>query len=65
MENCYIFDDENIGVIGVMACTEDGARYILSHDTNANAQTAILLDSVAEDDELFDNILDSYGCDVL
>jgi hypothetical protein len=65
MENCYIFEDENIGVIGVMACTEDGARYLLSRTTNAIAQTAILLDCISEDDELFDDMLDSYGCDVL
>lgn len=65
MENCYIFEDENIGTIGVMACTEDGARYILSHNTNANTQTAILLDSISEDDELFYDMLDVYGCDVL
>ena len=65
MENCYIFEDENIGVVGVMACTEGGARYLLSHTTNANAQTAILLDSISEDDEFFDDMLDSYGCDVL
>jgi len=63
--NCYIFDDTNIGVIGVMACSEDSARFILLHDTCANAYTANLLDCISEDDELFDEMLDSYGCDVL
>ena len=63
MNNCYIFDDENIGVIGVMASSESGARFILSHDTCAT--NAILLDCISEDDELFDEMLDSYGCDVL
>ena len=65
MNNCYIFDDENIGVIGVMASSESGARFVLAHNTCANAHEAILLDCISEDDELFDDMLDSYGCDVL
>ena len=48
-----------------MACSEASARFILLHDTCANAYKALLLDSISENDELFDEILDSYGCDVL
>lgn len=64
MERCYIFEDEEWGYVGVMASSEDGARWILAHNTNANGK-ANLADVVDENDPLFDEILDSYGCDVL
>ena len=63
--NCYIFEDEEFGVVGVMSCSELGARFILNHDTNLDGENAILLDCISEDDEFFDETLDSYGCDVL
>lgn len=62
--NCYIFEDENIGVIGVMANTEAEAITILENGTDVSTNP-ILLDNILEDDELFDETLDSYGCDVL
>lgn len=64
MMNCYIFEDENIGVIGVMALNEAEAITILENGTDVSANP-ILLDNIPEDDKLFDEMLDSYGCDVL
>lgn len=64
MMNCYIFEDENIGVIGVMAKTEAEAITILENGTDVSANP-ILLDNIPEDDKVFDETLDSYGCDVL
>lgn len=61
MNNCYIFEDENIGV---MAKTEAEAITILENNTDVSTNP-ILLDNIPEDDELFDETLDSYGCDVL
>lgn len=63
--NCYIFEDENIGVIGVTATNEVTARHILGMETSAIASKSILLDCISEDNELYDEMLDSYGCDVL
>lgn len=64
MMNCYIFEDENIGVVGVMAKTEAEAITILENNTDVSTNP-ILLDNISEDDKLFDEMLDSYGCDVL
>lgn len=64
MMNCYIFEDENIGVVGVMAKTEAEAVTILENNTDVSTNP-ILLDNISEDDKLFDEMLDSYGCDVL
>ena len=64
MRNCYIFEDENIGVIGVMALNEVEAVTILENNTDVSANP-ILLDNIPEDDKLFDKMLDSYCCDVL
>lgn len=65
MENCYIFEDEEYGVIGVMASSEIEARDILNRNRDFSGENAILLDCISEDDEFFDEMLDSYGCDVL
>ena len=64
MMNCYIFEDENIGVVGVMAKTEAEAITMLENNTDISSNP-ILLDCIPEDDKLFDEMLDSYGCDVL
>lgn len=64
MRNCYIFEDENIGIIGVMALNEVEAVTILENSTDVSANP-ILLDNIPEDDKLFDEMLDSYCCDVL
>lgn len=64
MMNCYIFEDENIGVVGVMAKTEAEAITILENNTDVSTNP-ILLDNIPENDKLFDEMLDSYGCDVL
>lgn len=64
MINCYVFEDDNIGVIGVMAKTEIEAVTILENNTDVS-NNPILLDCISEDDKLFDEMLDSYGCDVL